>query len=175
MHEDLVTAWVDYSIERGPVFGSLGKQIGLRLRVKAKPEIEDFMRTSSNGKTSGVEAYGDGWLPLLLDESSALEVYTVDIPNGRGYTFNKVGAPLLIEGTKNRYALDVEDPAKIINLSFLALVGISSERGVCFGIPGMYSAHYIKNLHNSMHAEIIRFLQDYVVPITMNLQIVNRV
>lgn len=167
--------WIDYSIERGPVLGAAGRQIGLKLRVKAKREVEDFFKALSNGRQVEIEAFGNGWVPSGLDAEKQLQVYVTDLPATKTYTLGRPAQPLLIDtGRAVRLDDGSSEMGQITNLSFLALVGISQEDGLVFGVTGMYSASYAKKLHQHLGSEIKRFLHDYVVPVTFNLQIINR-
>jgi hypothetical protein len=60
------------------------------------------------------------------------------------------------------------------NLAFLRIVGISAEGGVTVGLVGAYSSEYVKRARNILPGAIKQFLQDYLVPITVNLQVISR-
>lgn len=178
--------WVDYRLTRGPIKGALTRTVGLILRIQANPVLETYMQQLSKGRALPVDSFGDLW-HNCGNKDKGLEVYDVsDSLSTKNYQFNAVAQPL----TYNRYGedgprvrraangLEVAEPARvdedIINLSFLKLVGISDEGGVTVGIAGAYSAAYMQTLQSKLPAVTKEFLRDFIVPITINLQIISR-
>jgi hypothetical protein len=170
------TAWVDFTITRGPIRGKDRNKVGLIIQVKARPDIEDFLRGLAHGGRAGVDAYGDMWQNANGDKP--LEYYHTDtrLESGRGYTLDGIGqAPLITNERQARNALlngGVADD--IVNLGFLRLVGVSSPEGVTVGIAGAYSGEYLRRIKLLLPGAVKNFLQDYVVPITINLQVISK-
>lgn len=168
-----VSTWVDLRLTRGPIKGSKAHSIGILLQIKAKPELEVFMQAAGQDKKVPVDAYGDLWQNCGtpgVDGLAPLEVYAIDEPfHGRGYTLGQIALPLLaVDDGRLRVA------EESINLSFLKLVGISQPNGVTIGITGPYSGDYLNKLKLRLPAMLKQFLQDHIVPVTINLQITSR-
>lgn len=171
--------WVDICIERGPVNGNLKNRVGLRLHIRANEELEQFMRNISKGKTVPVEALTEDWLRIPQDK---LHAYTASFDSHpQEYSLSAIGAPLLIESQgegedepPNALIRRRVEKSTIVNLSFLTLVGISKEEGITLGISGVYSFEYIQNVRNLIPQAIKKFLHDYLVPVTINLSIIQK-
>lgn len=181
--QDQSIPWVDFSIERGPVYGELKNRVGMKLTVKARPELEQFMQQMSSGKTVPVNSFSEDW--VRVPKGLPLDVYAIDFGyNSKLYTLNAIGGPLLIDpnqgdgdGQVLRRAVPgqaARAPEQQVNLSFLTLAGISGDPGITIGLSGVYSWEYIQNARNTIPAVIRQFLQDYIVPVTINLSIVQR-
>lgn len=176
-----VTSWVDFDIERGPIYGSLKNKVGLKLTIHARPEIEYFMQGLSNGKVIPVESFSDGWIKIPAD-GNPLEAYAIETGfKSKDYSLTAIGAPLLFDDASLeeprglRVAAPAsKDPKQIVNLSFLALSGISGENGLTIGIGGAFSANYILNARNKVPEQLKQFLHDYIVPMTIHLSVTQR-
>lgn len=167
--------WVSVSISRGPIKGPYKNNIGLKINVKARPEIEDFMRKLADGRTVGIAAFGNEWIPST---STELLSYVIDRDlSGKHYAFNNISGPLfVITGRATRRADGSIEPAtERLNLSFLCLSGISqNEEGLTFGIDGIYSADFIAKVKAELPIALKHFLNDYIVPLSINLSIVSK-
>jgi hypothetical protein len=171
------TSWVDFTITRGPIRGKDRNKVGLIIQVKARPDIEDFLRGLAHGGKAGVDAYGDMWQNVASDKP--LEYYHTDtrLESGRGYSLEHIGqAPLITNERQARNALlNGGGPAdEVVNLAFLRLVGVSSPEGITVGITGAYSGEYLRRIKLLLPGAVKNFLQDYVVPITINLQVISK-
>lgn len=164
--------WVDFTLTRGPIRGEERNKVGLILKIKARRDVEDFMRGLADGHRTLVEAVGDSWYNCN-NSGTPLEVYDAAVEaRNKLYTMNGVGQPLLV----------IQDPGRLraanneeqVNLSFLKLVGISNSEGVSIGFVGAYSADYVSKVRNALPNVVTQFLRDYLVPITINLQIISR-
>lgn len=182
MGEEITNSWISYTVERGPIRGPLSGKVGLRLTIKARPEIEALMSNLAKDKKIGTDAYGDLWYNCV-NPDEPLEVYAVDPDlSGSGYTLNQVGQPLLVTPTvpRVRNAIAglgdaVRVDGEIANISFLKLVGISRDTGVTLGLSGAYSSDYVMNRLKPMFSKAITtFLRDYIVPTTFNLHIISK-
>jgi hypothetical protein len=167
-------AWIDFTITRGPIRGKDRNRIGLILRLQARRDVEEFLSGLAQGRTVAADAVGEGWYNCG-PEGAQLEVYDADSPlDPRGYSLDHVGGPLLITRNDNRVRAGLVAPDEMANLAFLRIVGISAEGGVTVGLVGAYSSEYVKRVRNILPGAIKQFLQDYLVPITVNLQVISR-
>lgn len=172
--------WVDIGIERGPVYGNLKNRVGLRLRITANPELEQFMRNLSNGKTIPMDSLTADWIRIPQENT---EIYAINFGRTpKEYTLSAVGMPPIFEAA-NAGEGDAPIPARlrttsqkdeIANLSFLTIAGISREEGVTIGMSGVYSFDYIQSARTKLINAAKQFLHDYIVPVTINLQITQR-
>ncbi len=173
---ELNNNWVDLQIVRGPIRGVDRSRVGLIYRIKARPDVEDFMRNLSSERKMLVEAISDAWVNANPSAGQALEYYDVDLNNSRSYAINGIGAaPLIQEVEQQRRLVERQLPKEdLANISFLRLVGISNPDGVVVGFTGAYSSDYVQKLKIQLPAAIEQFLRDYLVPITINLHTVSR-
>jgi hypothetical protein len=165
--------WVDLDIIRSlPKSSTLSKTASLIINVRARPEIENFMRGLANDRKLPVDNFADMWDSV---NKQILQAYDIqqNFPS-HVYTLEAVGLPLLpnyIEvnlGKKEAFNNDT------VNLSFLKLVGISEPEGVSIAFNNPYSAQYINKFKALWPAAALQFLRDYVVPITIHLSIVSK-
>ena len=173
---DMENSWIDFTLTRGPIRGKERNRVGLIIKVKARPDLEEFMKGLAQGQKLPLDAIGDTWQNFNQD-GKPLEFYQMDnhrFESNRIYSVDAVGqAPLIADGRNARNALSIATD-DVVNLSFLRLVGISNENGVTVGIPGAYSGDYIRRLRGLLPTAVKLFLQDYVVPITINLQVISK-
>ena len=183
---DQSNSWVDISISRGPLKGELSKQVGMTVQVKARPALEEFMRELSKGNTIEAEAYSDMWYTPDGGDNK-LKVYRIEDGmlqlQSHTYTLSGVAMPLLTNG--RQLARDEDDAPQVarrgapiqqdelVNLSFLRLVGISSEEGVRLGIQGAYSSAYLNKIRRNLMPALTEFLRDYVVPTKIHLHVIE--
>lgn len=173
---ELENAWVDFTVTRGPIRGKDRNRVGLLVRVRARRDVEDFMSALGQNRRVQVDAVGDGWQNCGL-EGGSLEFYDADtrFDGQRIYTLDNIAGPLIINPVNDRHArLAVAPQEDIVNLSFLRLAGISDESGVTVGLIGAYSGDYLKRMKNMLPNAIKQFLQDYIVPMTINLQVISK-
>ena len=173
---ELSNSWIDLTIKRGPIRGDNKNRVGLILQVRARPDVEEYLRGLADGRRVLVEAMGDAWVNCTPN-TGALEAYDLELnANSRLYTLSAVGAGLIIDENingqlRNRIAQNNDER---INLSFLRLVGIGNPDGISVGLLGAYSHDYVMKVKNILPQAVKQFLQDYLVPITVNLQIVSK-
>lgn len=180
--------WVDINIERGPVYGNLKNRVGLRLHVKANQELEQFMRNLSNGHTVPMESLSEEWVRIPQEDT---EVYSIDFGRTpKEYTLSAVGYPIVIDSSKplrededdglrtappiRRLTGSPDKGMQVANLSFLTIAGVSREEGITIGLSGVYSLEYIMSARTILVQAAKQFLHDYIVPVTINLGIVQR-
>lgn len=169
---ETTNSWVDFTITRGPIRGGNRNKIGLLIHVKTRKEIEEFMSGMSQGRQMPIDAHGDGWYNI---GEGPLEYYESEtrLDGQRIYTLDSLGGPPLINQNEQRL-LRGGVPDELVNLAFLRLVGISSENGVTIGLSGAYSNEYLRRFRGQLPTAAKQFLQDYIVPITINLQVISR-
>ena len=138
--------------------------LGLAIRVKAAPKIEEYIASLGDGTTTLVESLGRGWrLPNGIE--TPLMVYnTVDIPRlslqtGELIRLDQAGLPLI--GSR--------DGQSMINLSFLRLVGISEGEGVTFCIRGVHSVEALSNMIDKLTHASKRFYFDFIKPVHLTV------
>lgn len=164
--------WIDCTLTRGPIRGKSRNTIGLILRVQARNEVEEFMRNLSNGQKMETDQYpGDPW--TLIGESKNLELYDVGgiVHRPQGYAFDGPNSGLLSKSAESR-AIRNGGELDTANLSFLSVVGLSE--GVSIGIPGAYSTEYITKFRSLLPQAVKKFLADYLVPVSISLQVISR-
>jgi hypothetical protein len=171
--------WVTYAVKRGPIRGEFKNDIGLVINVKARPELEEFMKNLSDGRTIEASAYPDNNWINNNDPRLPLTLYNVDRHLGIGsYSMEAIGGPLLLQPQPRPrgvpVAADQANDIERANLSILKLVGISGEDGINLGIGGIYPPELINKLKQNLLASTQQFLRDYLVPISFRLEIVSR-
>lgn len=192
MDNDYVT-WVDLSLRSGTSYTSPNKRlnaslIGMRLTVKTAPQVEEYMKQLANNQKVPVDAVSDLWHNVGSEEP--LEYYALNEQiYTPAYMLNKIGQPLILNNRGLEGQLRAAHAGQIlqavpnmdndpvngrINLSFLTLAGVSKPDGVTIGFGGVYSGQYIKSLQRSLMQSTEQFLRDYLVPVTINMQIVSR-
>jgi hypothetical protein len=178
----LENSWVDFVLTRGPIRGKDRNRIGLTVKVRARREVEDFMAGLANGRRSPVDAVADGWFNGN-PEGGALEFYDSDFQSEPHHLYtlaNIGGAPLIQRYDPNQpRRLAQQLPAagaqdELVNLSFLRIAGISDESGITIGLSGPYSNEYVTRFRKLYMAAAKQFLHDYLVPITVNLHVIDR-
>lgn len=161
--------WAEFSLGRCPK--------GIDMTVRVLPQIEEFIKSLSGGKSEPSEAYGMEWFPIY--PAGDIMVYRTDKKtiDGETWTIDKIAQPLIHipnpreelvpEGARGNHS-------KKVNLSFLRIVGIGTVDGVRFGIHGPFSKDFIKQYGTDVIREMKTFVQQYIVPVTINLRIVER-
>ncbi len=162
--------WVEFSLGRGPK--------GLDVWVRTVPQIEEFMKTVSNGKTDSLDAYGNEWYPI---SPTAISVYQMTKKlTGDTWTIGTVGEPLVNitvpnNGRERGLTLEADGGPKAtkkVNLSFLRMVGISE--GVRFGVQGPFSKDFISQFGREIVQETKNLILQYIVPVRVNLRITQQ-
>lgn len=131
---------------------------GTVIVVSVDPRIEEFFKSQGKGKFDGLDAYGKEW--FSPDPVRPVQVYRMekgDI-NQATYSFGAVNQPLIVVKTNQ------------VNLSFLRAVGISGQP-IRVGIGGPSSASFLDDIKVRILSEAKRFIQDYIVPVSINLRI----
>ena len=155
--------WAVFSIDRGSSWSErTSGHPGLRITIKADPCIESFFKEHCNGESDALDLYGRTW--FSIDQENPIKVYrSQDDPKGNDYTFGDVCG-----------ALGKNPKSGKVNLSFLKFVGIGSDNGVTFGISFPLSREFVLSFRQDLGMAIRAFVQDYIVPIHIELKIVSR-
>lgn len=165
---------VIFTIHRNQLHSKEG--VGMFLSVKTHPAVEDFMRTLSTypgGQSEPLivdaSTVGRHWVPIggaplvayqfveKLDNYDAM----LDDGDGRSYTMNHLGQPLLIS--------DPDARRPLINLSFLRLRGVSEGGGVTFGIHGVHSLDQLRTMRDQLSGAVRKFYTKYLKPVDLSV------
>jgi hypothetical protein len=97
---------------------------------------------------------------------------------GDSWTLEKIGEPLIHVPNPRAEAVSlrstpVDSNAKKTNLGFLRVAGISSPDGLKFGVYGPFSKDFIDNFGREIVRETRNFVQQYILPVRINLRIVT--
>lgn len=140
---------------------------GVVLTAKVTPAIEDYFRSQS-GDSFDVNEIHREW--FVGKDAAPLKVWhIVDDPgvvrsHTGAYVLNKPGFPLVVS----------EGPSKVVNLSFLRLVGISEGEGIKLEIKGAFTLTYIRDLAAQIGQSTKQFFVDFLKPVdilvTVNTQ-----
>lgn len=141
---------------------------GLEVRVILHPDVEECFKQLSNGDISSVALFGRKWL-----SPQPLEVY--DIPptmTGAGVIGGTTGYRLDIPGRE----LIINDPSglRLVNMSFIRLVGASGPEGQSFYIPGNWDKDDVIWLGQTIVAAGEAISNKWIYPIVINLANVVR-
>ena len=164
---------------------SVDPKAGLRLTLKARPDIEDFFSLQLGDKQP-VSVLGRYWSAKQGNED--LQVWSVQ-PQFTGvlgdedlcqFRLDAPGLPLLFEAEANedgdmpRRGHNKPPAPKVANISFLRLVGISEGSGVTLNVRGVYSRKEIERIVGRIRAATRAFYEMHLKPIniavTMNTQ-----
>jgi hypothetical protein len=173
---EMDNTWIDFTITRGPIRGKDRNRVGLLIRIKARRDVEEFMSSLAQGRRVPVDAVADMWQNCNPDDSG-LEFYEVDSPfeNQRLYSLEHVAGPPIISQNNDGRGLRIQQQQDdVVNLSFLRLAGISNDSGITVGLIGAYSNDYLKKMKLLLPKAITQFLQDYIIPVTINLQVISK-
>ena len=167
--------------------------IGLRIKVRTHPVIEEFMRGCYGGlepSTQPIEDFARQWEPARGASKSDLRVYAIPkelngifrLNESTGYRLDRPGYPIFIpdEGgggpdrprpsTSGRSFLPPSStPSQVLNMSFLRLVGSSSEDGVTFHIAGVYSDDTIDSIEMALQLAVREIYRQFMKPIRIEV------
>ncbi len=159
--------WAEFILKRCPK--------GLDFTVRVLPEVEELIKSLTTGKKEPAEAYGMEWFPI--EPAGDLMIYRTDKRSieGDSWTIDKVAQPLLTVPDPRAERDPYERlAAKKVNMSFLRIAGLSNPNGVRFGIHGPFSKDFIKQYGTDIIREMKNLVQQYIVPVNINLRIVER-
>lgn len=167
----MATAWVKYSINRGPIHGTYKNRFGLTLRIEGNAELENYIKTNSVGEPVDISMYGDNWVNMD-NPNKRFFVYPIQNMLGNGYILGDgyVGQPLIAPQHDDLGRINKN--RDLVNLSFLQLAGISE--GISLGIVGPHSLDFANKLKTMLPTTTRQFAYDYIVPISINLEIYQK-
>lgn len=164
MNEQIATESV---VKGGETMISLGirrSTRGLIVSARVHPLFEEYFREQANEKLL-VDEINRQWFPIK--DQPALEVWhIIHDPgvvrgNAASYRINQPGSPLT-----------ASDPnGKIINLSFLRLVGVSEPNGIQFEVKGAFTLTYIRQLASEIGGAVKQFYTDCLKPIDVTITV----
>lgn len=163
---------VIFTIHRNQLHSKEG--VGMFLSVKTHPAVEDFMRSLSTYPggndpiTIDVGVVGRHWVPIGGNPLIAYnfveklrDLDEMDSEDGRAYTLNHIGQPLLVS--------DPDARRPLINLSFLRLRGVSEGSGVTFGIHGVNSLDQLRSTRDQLSSAVRKFYTRYLKPVDLSV------
>lgn len=139
------------------------KHNGLLVRVKTVPPVEALFRDwtqEGEGEINSVSAYGRHWAPV---DGADLRIYPMR------------PSPGIIMGDEVQFRLDTPGfplmEGKVVNLSFLRIVGISEGPGVEFVVKGVTSTEWIEQVGKKIQAAQKMLYLTYLRPVTLHLSV----
>lgn len=176
---------VDASVIKGgetpiEILLSRKSKVGLRLSVKAFPQIEDYMRALGTGDRIPVELSGRHWRPVNQSDPPLMAYNLTERLSLKGaYNLDALGQPL--EAEDRYYDGPPTPPGAItldggrsngwVNLSFLRLAGISEGAGVSFQVRGVYTTDAAIELGERLSKAAYRFFLDYLRPVDVIVKV----
>ena len=171
--------------------------IGLMIKVRTHPVIEDFMRGCYGGlepSTQDVSDFARQWEPARGESRKDLLVYAIPkeltgvfrLNESTGYRLDRPGYPIFIPddggggdslGRPPRsaphsgrvFSTSSAAPSQVLNMSFLRLVGSSSEDGVTFHIAGVYSDDTIDSIERALQLAVREIYRQFMKPIRIEV------
>lgn len=155
--------------------------VGLKFNIRAHPVIEEFMRNAmgvSEPSMRPVEEFSRHWEPAKGESRKELLVYDIPkeltgvfpISSGASYRMDRPGYPIFVPGD----GLETRGAPRVLNLSFLRLVGISEPGGVTFHIGGIYSEPLLDELESVLHNATREVYNQFMKPIKISVELVVR-
>lgn len=151
--------------------------VGLRYTIKCHPDVEDFFRFNEgleDPQIEPVENYGREWLkPRGSIDESPLRTYglaaVLQGEHGVGnlrYRLDRPGEAILIP--KRDTTLGGQG-SKILNMSFLRLVGSSGPDGVSFMVHGVFGDDLVTEIENSITLACRELYRQYMMPLEVSV------
>lgn len=167
MQDELVTENIIKGGESLIAIGIRRSSRGIVLTTRANPVIEAFFQAQS-GDQIEVDEINRGWFPVGAEAESLKIWHIVHDPGvvrspGGIYAINRPGQALIAPGATPQ--------EKVINLSFLRLVGISSENGVKLEIRGAFTLKFIRDLAAQAGSTVKQFYIDCLKPIDIQVTV----
>lgn len=151
--------------------------VGLRINVRCHPIIEEFMQGCQNlqqPQIDPVEQFARNWEPAKGDSRKELLVYGIPkeltgvfrVGSSVSYRMDRPGSPIFLplDGISDRLS-------RTLNLSFLRLVGTSSESGVSFTIAGVYSEETMDDLDRQITEATREIYKQFMKPIKITVSL----
>lgn len=137
---------------------------GLVLRVQLHPVVEDFIKNSSNGDFTPVKMFGRKWTPcddLCVYDIPSSMLGIVGVDGELSYRLDKPGWDL--------FTTDERTGRKVINMSFLRLVGASQPDGVAFSVGGVYERSDVTWIASAINDAGKAIYTQYIRPMTISV------
>lgn len=140
---------------------------GIILTTRAHPLFEEFF-SSQNGETIEVAEYRRDWHTL---DGNPLRVWHITqdpgVVRGTGATYcvNKPGSPIVYSD---------QQFGKVINLTFLRLVGVSSTEGISFEVKGAFTLNYLRSLSSEIGGAVKQLYIDFLKPIDIQVKVTTQ-
>lgn len=181
-------------IKRGeqPILTELERSgIGLRVNIRTHPVIEEFMRASLGTKEptiEPVESFGRIWEPARGESKKELLVYGIPkeltgvftVMGGTMYRMDRPGQPIFVDNRDRGGPPSPDDDPRrsgsrtlgydrVLNLSFLRLVGSSESGGVTFHLGGIYGEDILEALDRQLTAATREIYSQFMKPIKITV------
>lgn len=153
--------------------------VGLRIRVRCHPIIEEFFQGCQGlaaPQIDDVSVYGRRlWEEARGESRQSLQVYAIprelqgefSINNIR-YRLDRPGDAIFIASDNGGHSTSSR-VARVLNLSFLRLVGTSVDNGVLFYIGGVYSEDMMNELEPAISAACQEIYRQFMKPIRIEV------
>lgn len=135
---------------------------GLRVRLKAHPCVEEFMKELGDGnEPRPVQAYGRNWYVSGDSQLMVYDLARVEVAGNR-YRLDLPGKPLEVLGSGQ------------INLSFMRIAGISSPAGVEFWVKGAHPIDNLKAFRDTVLLAVNELYNSYLKPVEFEVVVTAR-
>lgn len=160
--------------------GIYKSRAGLGVVVNTLSYVEEFIASLGNGDKLDIRTLTRLWVPMRKGENLFLydaEKLGTHI-EGKDYVLGPAGTNLIVPGQSGGLGGGLLDgspgdlivyrnPNSKVNLSFLRLVGSSSQGGTSFVIEGPFSKEYVEALQAKMAKALKEFYISYLKPINL--------
>ena len=131
----------------------LRSRLGVRMKIRIHPDIEDFFKRWGGGGQTGNE-FGRLWQPFTVGDKLQYWTFAPTKAKEDGFYLHTTGGPLILEdGTTN--------------LSMLRIVGAS--QGVDFIYDAVMSKSEMEKVAAKLRKAAERFYLEYIQPVHMQI------
>lgn len=134
------------------------EQVGAIISIRTHPVIEQFFQTAGAGEPSPVDQYGKEWLSVDGVPLIVYQMKQINVLRGMTFRFDCPGREISLDG--------------FTNLSLLRLKGISSERGVTFGLHGVFRLSQLQEMKDALLFATNDFYTNFLKPVDLRFALV---
>lgn len=153
---------------------------GVRLTIKAHPNVEALFQEWAQNEKLAVREYGTEWVPTNGKHLYAWATPKIERLNAGTFNFNLIEIGRRLISTESREqalrrtaGLSTDAIARgDLNFSFIRLVGISEPEGVTIELRGAYSLDYLKDLRNRIMQAGRVFYSEYLLPVDLSCHVI---
>lgn len=154
--------------------------VGLRIKVRTHPIIEEFFQGCQGMAApliDDVANYGRRlWEPARGESRRELQVYAIPVElqgefaiNNIRYRLDRPGDAVFLPSGLDGGLPSTSRGTKVLNLSFLRLVGTSIDDGITFYISGVYSEDTMNELETAITAASQEIYRQFMKPIRIEI------